>query len=281
MDPATRVGAVRLAVADLARSVAFYEVRIGLKVRERGAGEARLGASGGTRDLLVLVEKPGARPARRATGLYHVAILLPTRADLSRALARLMATRTPLTGAADHGVSEALYLDDAEGNGIEIYRDRPREDWPWSGDQLEMGGDRLALQTLLDEAGGVTDAAAPAATTVGHVHLHVAHLAAAESFYAGALGLRVTQRMGPSALFLAAGDYHHHVAVNTWKGEGAPSPPENASGLVDFELRLPSRAEIARAGERLAAANVPFEALPDGAIATRDPSRNALRLVLA
>lgn len=287
MDPRLRVGPVRLAVRDLAGAAAFYAERVGLRVRERASATdvhgsrklVRLGAGGD--DLLVLESAPLSRRASGTTGLYHFAILVPSRPDLARALARLAATRTPLTGAADHGVSEALYLDDPEGNGIEIYRDRPRDEWPFEGESLAMGTDPLDLDGLLeaaDERGAA--GVLPNGTGVGHVHLHVGDLEAAERFYAGILGFDVTQRYGSGALFLSAGGYHHHVGLNTWLGAGAPPPPPGAAGLRRCDFVLSSRAETARLRERLEKAGVPVEAAPgDGALAVRDPSGHALKFV--
>ena len=247
IDPGARIGAVHLTVADLGRLVSFYEARLGLTVRRRDSRTAWLGAGGaGGADLLVLHESPTARRVPGTTGLYHFAVLVPTRRALARSLRRLVDTSTTLQGVADHGVSEALYLGDPEGNGIEIYRDRPRADWPVVAGQLKMGTDPLDLDGLLSELeaeGDARDAAGmPPATTIGHVHLHVADLVTTEEFYAGVLGFELTQRFGQSAYFFAAGGYHHHVGANIWAGAGAPPPPwPPRSVSLDEPYRVPRR----------------------------------------
>ncbi len=270
VDAGARIGAVHLTVADLERQVAFYETSVGLTVRLRDEGVAWLGAGG--EDLLVLHAHPSARRFSGTTGLYHFAVLVPTRRDLARALRRLVDARTSLQGVADHGVSEALYLADPEGNGIEIYRDRPREAWPTVGGQLQMGTDPLDLDGLLSELGGDVsrDARRAPAPTLGHVHLHVADLAATEQFYTGVLGFELTQRFGRSASFFAAGGYHHHIGANIWAGAGAPPPPPGALGLDHFEI---------------AGSGLVFDPTsdrkpsPTPSSLVRDPSGNAIRLV--
>ncbi|HSL82487.1 MAG TPA: VOC family protein [Thermoanaerobaculia bacterium] len=271
---------MHLTVSDLDRSVAFYEERLGLGVHRSEGRRAALGA--GEEGLLVLVEEPGARPAIGATGLYHFALLVPSRAALARALARLEETGTPLSGAADHGVSEALYLSDPDRNGIEIYRDRPREAWPFEDGELAMTTDPLDLDDLraaLDDEDGAGDgrAGVDPGSVIGHVHLHVSRLDPARHFYVDILGFEVTQRYGPAALFVSAGGYHHHVGLNTWKGVGAPPPPPGSTGLRHFELRLHDAAELGRVRGRLAEAAAAIEERPDGLL-VRDPSDNALLL---
>src|SRR2546423_10081904 len=193
IDPATQIGTVRLTVSDPTRSRSFYEHAIGLRPLDRHDGTVALGADGG--DPLVELRADASAPAldHRHTGLYHLAILVPTRRDLALALIRLAETRWPLDGASDHLVSEALYLADPDGNGIEIYRDRPREQWPRSGDQLEMATLPLDLDDLLAERGDAdrSQQLVPAETRIGHVHLQVADLREAEDFYAGVLGFEV------------------------------------------------------------------------------------------
>ena len=265
IDPGARIGAVHLTVADLGRLVSFYEARLGLTVRQRDSRTAWLGAGGP--DLLVLHESATARRVPGTTGLYHFAVLVPTRRDLARSLRRLVDTSTTLQGVADHGVSEALYLGDPEGNGIEIYRDRPRADWPVVAGQLRMGTDPLDLDGLLSELeaeGPTSTEAMPGETTIGHVHLQVADLDAAEQFYAGTLGFELRQRFGRSASFFGAGGYHHHVGANIWAGAGAPPPPPGAPGLDHFEIVLPPSMRSPQASE---------------ATMVRDPSGNAMRFV--
>jgi catechol 2,3-dioxygenase len=233
------IGAVRLVVADLERAVGYYERVIGLRTLERDGNVVRLGA--GT-PLVELEGDPDAppRPAR-STGLFHLAILVPARADLARAVRRVVEAGERFTGASDHFVSEALYLRDPEGNGIELYADRPRETWEWVGGELKMGTVALDLDDLMRTEPPGTDPGMPEGTIIGHVHLQVADVPSAEAFYAGELNLDVTVRSYPGALFLSRDGYHHHIGANTWASAGAPPPPPGARGLSWFELALPGR----------------------------------------
>lgn len=234
------IGRVSLTVRDLERSVAFYRDVLGFEEDRRDGRTAYLAPAGG-RVLIELHELTTAVPKpRRSTGLYHFAILVPSRAALARSLGRLVEQRWPLTGASDHLVSEALYLNDPDGLGIEIYRDRPRESWSRVDGQLAMATDPLDLQALLDEAEGGAWSGLEAGTVMGHVHLHVPHLDAAEAFYCGRVGFDPTQRSYPGALFVSAGGYHHHLGLNTWTGIGAPPPPEDAVGLRSFTVESPA-----------------------------------------
>lgn len=269
------IGPVSLTVADLARSIAFYTERLGFRVHAESQGSARLGA--GAADLLVLVESPGAHRLPGSTGLFHFAVLLPSRDALARSLARLIETHTPLQGAADHLVSEALYLADPEGNGIELYRDRPREAWVWEAGAVKMTTDPLDVDALLEEGLALGSAwrGLPESTTLGHVHLRVADIASAEQFYCGVLGFDLTTRYGTMASFVSAGGYHHHIAFNTWGGTGAPPAPMGAAGLREFVVHVSSEVEVERVLARARAAGTPVES---GAM-VRDPSGNAVRLV--
>ena len=275
----TTLGAVHLTVTDLDRAVDHYTNRLGFRVHSRAGNEARLGA--GARDLLVLAGDPGARRVRGTTGLFHFAVLVPSRADLGRALAHLVETRTPVSGASDHGVSEALYLSDPDGNGIEIYRDRPRAEWPVRDGGLEMVTDPLDTDGVLAARGSVADAsgALAAGTVIGHVHLHVSRLEPAERFYRDVVGLDLMQRWGHSALFLSAGGYHHHLGLNTWAGVGAPAPPPGAVGLRYFEIRLPDRASLDDLCACANAAGVPASVTAE-AVRLADPSGNTLSFTI-
>ena len=276
IDPGSTIGAVHLTISDLRRSIRFYEAHLGFVVRRRDDRTAWLGAGGP--DLLILSQSEAAPRVRGTTGLYHLAILVPSRGDLARSLRRLVDTNTVMQGAADHGVSEALYLADEDGNGIEIYRDRPREEWPYVAGQLQMGVGPLHLDSLLGEAGDANAAAGLApGTCIGHVHLHVSRLAEAEAFYAGVLGFELMQRYGSSALFVSAGGYHHHIGLNTWAGVGAPPPPAGAIGLRHFVVLLPSEAALAAVAARLRAAEVVASPV-DGGLLIHDPARNAILL---
>lgn len=278
IPPDTTVGRVRLRVADIDDLAAFYERVIGLRALERDGELARLGPEGGA-PLIELVSDPDAPPAPGfSTGLFHLAILVPDRAELARSLQRAASAGWRLTGASDHLVSEALYLRDPEGNGIEIYRDRPRDQWGHDGGEIRMATLPLDLQDLLGE---LDPAAAPgngaaASTTMGHVHLQVSDIPAAEGFYSDGLGLDVVVRSYPGALFLSAGGYHHHIGVNTWQSEGAPPPPEGALGLDRYELVLPDEPAVEAAAEALGEHGDP-ERVDEGVLAT-DPSRNRVLL---
>jgi catechol 2,3-dioxygenase len=227
------IGFVSLTVRDLQRSVAFYRDVLGFE--DQGSG--RLAPRGG-RVLIELHERKDAiAKPRRSAGLFHFAILVPSRAALGRSLRRLSEMRWPMSGAADHLVSEALYLNDPDGLGIEIYRDRPRDSWRIVDGEMAMATDPLDLQSLYDEPGADTawDGLEPG-TVMGHVHLHVAHLDAAEAFYCGRIGFEPMLRRYPGALFVAAGGYHHHLGLNTWAGIGAPPPPADAVGIRAFTI---------------------------------------------
>ncbi len=281
IHPETSLGPVRLTISDLDRSVAFYRDVIGLGLLRRQDETALLTADGAT-PLVVLTELPGARPKPpRTTGLYHFAILLPTRLDLARSLRRLVDGRYPLQGASDHLVSEALYLADPDGNGIEIYADRPRSAWPRFDGQLQMATEPLDLEGLLAEL--AQDArpreGVPLQTRIGHVHLHVADVRQAEAFYRDVLGFDLILHFGGSAAFLSAGGYHHHIGLNTWAGVGAPPPPPEAVGLRDFTIVLPDQGELQHVMGRLRESGIGFDERAD-AIALRDPSSNGLKLVV-
>jgi catechol 2,3-dioxygenase len=280
IDPGTSMGAVRLTVADLDGLRDFYRDVIGLNELDTSNGVVRMG-TGDPSDLAVieLVGDPDAQPRPRGTsGLFHLAILVPSRSALARALQRVAEAGWRLSGASDHLVSEALYLSDPEGNGIELYRDRPRDQWPVRDGVLQMDTLPLDLDGVLGELRR-EDASAgmPPGTRIGHVHLNVGDLAAAEAFYSGALGFDVTVRGYPGALFVSAGGYHHHLGLNTWAGEGAPPPPPDARGLREFEIVLPSPETLATEEDRLREAG--FEpAREDDRVRVADPSGN--RIVL-
>ena len=277
----TSLGAVSLTVSDLARSRAFYETALGLRVREADDGALAFAVPGGA-DLVRLYAGPSA-PAldRRATGLYHQAILFPTRLDLAHALARLAEARWSLDGVADHLVSEALYLSDPDGNGIELYRDRPRDEWRYDGGQLEMATLPLDLRSLADElaAADGPQPSAPAGTVMGHVHLQVASIPDAEAFYHGVLGFDVMTRGYPGALFVSAGGYHHHLGLNTWQSAGSGPAAPGSVGLRSYEVVLRDRAELDRVLERVREAGLaPASETADSA-AVRDPSGNLVILL--
>jgi catechol 2,3-dioxygenase len=280
IDPDTTLGPVRLTVSELDRSRAFYERAIGLRATELDDGTLGLGVADESPLIELRGDSSARRLNRRAPGLYHLAILVPSRRDLAFALARLAQARWPLDGASDHLVSEALYLLDPDGNGIEIYRDRPRADWPRAGDELQMSTLPLDLDSVLGELRGVSErqASAPAGTRIGHVHLQVADIAEAESFYHGVLGFDVTVRGYPGALFVSAGGYHHHIGLNTWHSAGAPPAPAGSVGLRSFTIELPDERELGAVLARVRAAGVPASREADGVL-VRDPFENGLVLI--
>ena len=240
-----RMGAVRLTVADLDRSLGYYERAIGLRVHRREQGTAALGTGG--EDLIVLTEQPGALPADGYSGLFHFALLVPTRADLARWLMHAARDRVALTGMSDHAVSEALYLRDPDHHGIEIYADRPRELWEGRVGEL-MTTMPLDTDDLLRGIGERPFDGLAEGTTMGHVHLSVAEVDASVAFYRE-LGLELMARLGDQAAFLASGGYHHHLGVNTWQSRGAAYAPDDRARLTgvtvlgapeERELRDPS-----------------------------------------
>jgi catechol 2,3-dioxygenase len=277
----TSLGAVSLTVADLGRSRAFYETALGLSVRETDDRGLAFGVPGGVD--LVRLHGDASAPSldRRATGLYHLAILFPTRLDLAHALARLAEAHWSLDGVADHLVSEALYLSDPDGNGIELYRDRPRTEWSYADGQLQMATLPLDLRSLVDDlaAADGPQATVPVGTVTGHVHLQVASIPDAEAFYHGVLGFDVTTRGYPGALFVSAGGYHHPLGLNTWHSAGSGPAAPGAVGLRSYEVVLPDRAERGRVLDRVRDAGVAVATESKDSAAVRDPSGNLVVLV--
>ncbi|WP_400193276.1 VOC family protein [Hymenobacter sp. B81] len=284
--PATaRIGTVTLQVADLARSLAFYQGVIGFRLLAGPAVEAlrqaTLGAPGSEQPLLVLVEKPGVRPVPRRglLGLYHHAVLLPTRADLGRLLRHARALGIHV-GASDHLYSEALYLVDPDGITLEVHRDRPRSEW-----RVNAAGEILSAIEPLQEAQVLAAAGPeawtglPAGTTIGHVHFYVGDLARAQAFYHAGLGLTQTLWSLPTASFLGAGGYHHHVAVNTWAA-GAPVATPADARLLSWEWRLPDTASLAATAERLRQAGFSVSPAADGSARATDPWDISVRLLV-
>ncbi len=272
IDPATALGPVRLTVNDLDRSRAFYERAIGLRATELGDGTLALGVPGGVALVEVRGDSAAPRLNRRAPGLYHLAIVVPTRLDLAFAIARLVQAHWPLDGASDHLVSEALYLSDPDGNGIEIYRDRPRAEWRYDGDELQMSTLPLDLDAVAGQLQGVTElqAEVPAGTRIGHVHLQVSDLSEAEAFYHDVLGFDVVVRGYPGALFVSAGGYHHHIGLNTWHSAGAAPAAAGSVGLRSFTVELPDQRALAGVLDRLDAAGIPVQR-QTGGVFVRDP----------
>jgi catechol 2,3-dioxygenase len=275
LPPETHVGRVRLQVGDLDRSLAYYVGLLGFKVLERAPGRAELGVD---RPLIELHELKGARrvPRRGRHGLFHFAILLPDRASLGRILARLESAGIQV-GSADHAVSEALYLTDPDGLGIEIYADRPRAEWQRRGAELHMVTEPLDADSLMRAAGNEPWTGMPKGTVIGHAHLHVEQLESALAFYHNALGLDLIVWSYPGAIFLSAGGYHHHLGANTWAGAGATAPAADEAQLLDWELLLPGSAnEVVASLER---AGHSAERVAAGEYRVKDPSGTHVRIV--
>ena len=230
------IDSVSLTITNLERSLDFYLNILGFDLHSRNENSAKLGSQ--NHQFLALVENPDAKRYRRPAGLYHFAVLVPSRIELARMLWQLIETQTPLQGLSDHGVSEAIYLPDPDGNGIEIYRDRPQSEWPKQNGELQMVSLPLDVDHLFSEFGAKSQqfSGLPADTFLGHIHLHVGDIAAAEDFYARFLGFDLMQRYGNSASFLSLNGYHHHIGINTWMGTGTSSLPQDAIGLRWFSI---------------------------------------------
>ncbi len=280
LPQATRLGAVRLQVSDLARSLAWYGGTLGFRVLGREGATATLGAHGDERPLVELVERPGARPRpmRGRLGLYHVAILLPDRGSLGRFVRHLADIGAP-AGAGDHLVSEAFYLQDPDNLGIEVYADRPRDSWRRVGRELMMATDPVDVDALLAAAGAAAWTGMPGGTVIGHVHLHVGDTARAAAFYAEALGFDRMVWHYPGALFFGAGGYHHHLGANTWAGSGAVAPGDDEARLLEWTLEVPDEGSLAAVGESLARGGFAVQREPGaGGLVTRDPWGTRLRV---
>jgi catechol 2,3-dioxygenase len=268
-----RFGTIALAVTDLERSVDYYQRRLGMALLGRNGSRATLGAGG--RRLLELEERPGAERDPEAADLFHFALRVPSRPALARQLAHLMATDTRLTGASDHTVSEALYLRDPDGHGIEFYRDRPRDAW-YQGGRVRMGTTALDLEGVLADApaSGQGENGLDLDTVIGHVHLETIDLQRAKAFYVDGLGLDVTAER-PGATFMSKGGYHHHVAVNTWGGRTRPARDDrDRIGMLWFEIELPDQRALAGLAEDFGA-----EVSADQMLVVTDPNGLAIRFV--
>jgi catechol 2,3-dioxygenase len=263
------MGPVELVSSDLERTLEYWQTVIGLQVLAREDGRASLGAD---RELVRFVEEPGARPARGYAGLYHVALLLPGRRDLANWLAHAGRDGVGLEGLSDHAVSEAIYLRDPDEHGIEIYADRPREQW--EGRVLELMTTRpLDVEDLLREL-EEPRSQLPAGTVVGHTHLCVAEIEPTVAFYRDLLGMELMAQLGPMAAFLAFGGYHHHVGANVWESRGRPQAPAGTARLLRATVVLPDEAALERAAARLG------REVADGGVTTADPSGNSLFLTV-
>jgi catechol 2,3-dioxygenase len=279
IHPLTSIGAVYLKVSDLKRYVQFYQDVVGFEILREYEQKVELTADG-KNSLLVLEKISDAvvLPRRNVTGLYHFAILVPSRKDLSLSL-RNMIKHDIRVGQGDHLVSEALYINDPENNGIEIYADRPRETWNYDGrGRVIMAADPIEWQGLIDEAGDQVWNGLAEGTIMGHVHLHVADLQEAEHFYCDILGFNLMAKMSDSALFISAGGYHHHLGLNVWAGIGAPPPPANAVGLRYYTIVLPNKEELDNLLIKLRTIGIIPEQMELGWF-VRDPSQNGILLI--
>ena len=264
----THIGRIRIQVADVERSLAYYGSVLGMRVISRAGNAVQLGAHGDDRVLLELIEKRGARtvPRRGLLGLYHFAVLLPDRAALGRFIAHLTEIGM-YAGMSDHLVSEAVYLTDPDGLGIEVYADRPRESWQIADRQLEMATKPLDVASVVAAAGDRKWDGLPAGTIIGHVHFYVGDIDRASSFYHSGLGLDKIVWNYPGALFMSAGGYHHHVGVNTW-AVGAPPATDDDARLVEWELLVPDSASVQAAAASIATAGYPIEHDGDALVAS-------------
>jgi len=287
IHPQTRMGAMSLKVASLDDQIAFYQQALGFVQHWREGNAAGLGAGG--EDLLRLVEQPGLKRYRRTTGLYHFAILFPGQRELARAVARLFVLKYP-NSPTDHVMTKTTYLNDLEGNGIELYAESPEDGtFVIEDDQfvtrrtdgsLSDGREPLDLEALFShlEEDEKLDVSLPEGTRIGHVHLHVRNVPEAVDFYHGVLGFDV---MGVSAsfgaAFVSAGGYHHHLGLNSWQGEGAPPPPPDAAGLRHFTIQFPDQPALDAVTARVDAAGLPSNLTPEGLL-LHDPSQNGVLL---
>lgn len=276
LHPDTNVGYVHLTVRDFKKSLPFYQNVMGMKLHSNEKGVAHLGAGGD--DLLVLTENPDAKILRRAPGLYHFAILVASRFELARSLRRFAENDIQL-GFGDHIVSEAIYLSDPDGNGIEVYRDRPRTDWYDEQGNFLMATLPVDVQGVLGELEQEKEEwqGLDPDTIMGHIHLKSSNVNRDEPFYRDLIGLDEMANLQGSAAFLSAGGYHHHLGMNSWESANAAPPPPDSVGLQYFTLNLPNQAELERVTNRLMQSGAKLEETEAG-ILTRDPSQNAVAL---
>ena len=273
------IGTVGLVARNLDLLTDYYKNLLGLTVQERTLKLAKLGVNGVT--LIEIEHRPDAKPDdQRTAGLYHTAFLMPTRQDHARWILHIAKNRVPITGASDHGVSEAFYLDDPEGNGIEVYNDRPQDKWQRQDGLIVMATKQLDIEAILREVEpAATYPAAPEGLRIGHIHLRVGDVEQAEQFYRGAVGLDLTRRRG-GATFMSSGGYHHHVGANVWHSEGATARDPERAGLAWFSMEARDGAALEAATSRLKAAHAAVTPIPSG-VETADPWGTRVRFVKA
>jgi catechol 2,3-dioxygenase len=274
-----RIGAAALRVRDLAKVRRYYVDLLKFSTISESADEVVLGA--GNVPLLHLMYRPEASPeGQRNAGLYHIAFLMPSRADFARWLVHAALARMPFDGFADHNVSEASYLTDPEGNGIEVYSDRPSSSWQWAGDTVIMGAGHLDIENIVAGIDTTRDqySVAPKALRIGHVHLRVGDVTRGREFYEGLIGMAPTRLQTAGVAFLSSGRYHHHIAINTWQSAGAGPRGTLETGLSWFSLAIDDTALLVDCQRRLTAANVPGDPLPGG-VMVADPWGTNVRLI--
>ncbi|MFZ0545554.1 MAG: VOC family protein [Candidatus Promineifilaceae bacterium] len=269
IHPDTTVGKVILTVSELPAMTRFYKEVIGLTLKEQTAERAILGTPNET--IVELYGNPNAQQVEPSTGLYHMAILVPDRPSLAHWLYQFLSNGYRLPGASDHGVSEALYLNDPEGNGIEIYRDRPRSEWPMQDGQIQMVTERLDFEGLMKEVPPTPWQKMPDETTMGHVHLKVHNIPESVAFYSDVVGFDITSDEYPGAGFVSAGGYHHHLGMNTWHSAGAQPLPPGAAGLAGYSIQLPNETARDQVVENIQNAGYGVEETADGPL-VRDPA---------
>ena len=289
IHPQTLIGHVSLTVANLDNQIAFYQQALGFQQHWRDGNRAGLGAGGA--DLIRLVEQPNVKRYRRVTGLYHFAVVFPNQRELARAVARLFVLKYP-NSPTDHIMTKTTYLNDPEGNGIELYAESPedgsfvienddfvtrRADGSLSDGREALDVDKLFSHLSEDDR---LDASLPLETRVGHVHLHVRNVAEAVDFYHGIIGFDLKGMSSTfRAAFVSAGGYHHHLGLNAWQGEGAPPPPADAVGLRHFTVELPNQQALDEVIARVDAAGLPSNMTEDGLL-IQDPSQNGVVLTV-
>lgn len=276
IDPKTEIGAVRLAVKDLSGMKNFYREIIGLEILNQDQDSATLGV--GDLPLVELISNPEGISHPNSTGLFHIAILLPNRQELGRWLKHLISTGYPLDGVGDHLVSEALYLSDPEGNGIEIYRDRPKQTWQYIDGQIQMDTKSVDLESLLAEASKEGFSGLPEGTKIGHIHLQVNSVAKTAAFYQEVLGFDLIAKL-PGAGFLSAGGYHHHIGMNTWRSMGGGIAPSDSLGLVDYQIVLSSSSSQESIANKLSSHQIEFSQ-QNGTLRVQDPAGIWIEFVL-
>ncbi|MFC4736768.1 VOC family protein [Bacillus daqingensis] len=276
--PVTHVSRVSLKVEDLERALRFYTTVIGFQVTDQTARTAELTAGGTV--LLTLEQPEDVMPKQpRTTGLFHFALLVPDRADVGRFIKHSVKHGNVIQGASDHRVSEALYLSDPDGNGIEIYADRDPSSWPWTNDQVGMVTEPLDVESLLEAAGDTEWNGLPEGTVMGHIHLHVSDMERDTAFYTDVLGLSIVSSYGGQANFLSDSRYHHHVALNVWNGRNIPAPAENSVGLRHYTIAFPSEDARQNVLSRLEQTEAAVTRERD-VISTADPAGNRIQLVV-